>query len=379
ALDVGEHHQPVGGERLGEEAGGEVLVDDGFDAGQPSVPAHDRYAPASGADDDLAGGEQPLDRGELDDLARLRRRDHAPHVRPVGGDGPAALGCEPGRLDAVVDRADRLRRPREGRVVLVDDDLGEHGDDAAAAGSSRERLREEVADHPLALRAEDVERVRRDLGVGVGLEREESHLRAVAVRDHELVPLGERRQRRDCLADVGLLDGGLRALPAPQERIPSQGDDEPHRQPVMTASGWRPIACVTIGSSTSASVGVPTSSRSWRTCRIGWREAISLDRSIGVPETTTSHSAAFTVSSSSCSWASEYPIAGTTLWSCGHLAKTCFSEPTAYGRGSTILAAPAFRAATRPAPNGISPWVRVGPSSTTRTRMPVRSGPGSRI
>src|SRR6185436_14662907 len=45
--------------------------------------------------------------------------------------------------------------------------------------------------------------------------------------------------------------------------------------------------------------------------------------------------------------------------------------PTAKGLGSTRLAAPNFQAAATPAPYFISPWVRVGPSSTTRTRLPV--------
>ncbi len=49
--------------------------------------------------------------------------------------------------------------------------------------------------------------------------------------------------------------------------------------------------------------------------------------------------------------------------------------PTAQGRGSTISAAPWLRAATTPAPNFISPWVSVGPSSTTSARLPrIASG-----
>src|SRR5512132_161179 len=91
----------------------------------------------------------------------------------------------------------------------------------------------------------------------------------------------------------------------------------------------------------------------------------------------TSQSAALIVSSSSCSCSSEYPIAGSTFVNCGHFTKTFFNEPTANGRGSTIFAAPALLAATSPAPNGISPWVSVGPSSTTSTSLPRRSGPAS--
>ena len=45
-------------------------------------------------------------------------------------------------------------------------------------------------------------------------------------------------------------------------------------------------------------------------------------------------------------------------------------EPTAYGLGSTISAAPAARAPTTPAPKDIEPCVSVGPSSMTTTRLP---------
>ena len=53
--------------------------------------------------------------------------------------------------------------------------------------------------------------------------------------------------------------------------------------------------------------------------------------------------------------------------------------PTAHGLGSTRAAAPACRAATVPAPKDMPPWVKVGPSSTTRTRFPSISGPGSSV
>ena len=56
-----------------------------------------------------------------------------------------------------------------------------------------------------------------------------------------------------------------------------------------------------------------------------------------------------------------------------------FMEPIAYWRGSTILAAPACRAATTPAPYSIPPWVSVGPSSITRTRLPANPAPSSRV
>lgn len=65
------------------------------------------------------------------------------------------------------------------------------------------------------------------------------------------------------------------------------------------------------------------------------------------------------------------------MW--GWRAKASAIDPTAYGRGSSRSRAPAWRAATVPAPNGMPPWVTLGPSSTTSTRASVNDGPGSSV
>ena len=76
------------------------------------------------------------------------------------------------------------------------------------------------------------------------------------------------------------------------------------------------------------------------------------------------------VFSRSATCSSPYPIAGRSVPIPGYFRKVSAIVPTAYARGSTISAAPCFIAARTPAPYFISPWVRVGPSSTARTRFP---------
>src|SRR5574341_972183 len=72
-------------------------------------------------------------------------------------------------------------------------------------------------------------------------------------------------------------------------------------------------------------------------------------------------------------------MAGSTSPVPGYAAKVSAIEPTAQDRGSTRVVAPACRAATVPAPYAMLPWVRVGPSSTTSTRLPASDGPGMRL
>src|SRR6478736_405815 len=72
-------------------------------------------------------------------------------------------------------------------------------------------------------------------------------------------------------------------------------------------------------------------------------------------------------------------MAGRTPRAFGYFAYVSAIEPTAYGMGSTMWAAPAVWAPTTPAPYVIDPCVRVGPSSTTRTRHPATAAGSSTV
>ena len=92
---------------------------------------------------------------------------------------PAELRAPPA---LVVAGADELRRVVEGGVVGIDLD---HGQDRRERNLERQQVAEllldEVADHPLRLGGEDVQRVRLDLRVRGALQREQADLRPVAV------------------------------------------------------------------------------------------------------------------------------------------------------------------------------------------------------
>ena len=86
----------------------------------------------------------------------------------------------------------------------------DHREDRGEGNLRREQVAEllldEVADHALGLGAQDVERVRVDVLVGRRLEREQADLRAVPVRQDELMLGGEWRERLGRGPDVGPLD-----------------------------------------------------------------------------------------------------------------------------------------------------------------------------
>lgn len=87
-----------------------------------------------------------------------------------------------------VDRADRLGRVLERRILTVHLDLGEDGGERHFERQQVAHfLFDHVADHALGFRAEDVQRVGRDLVVGGTLEGQQADLGAVAVGDHQLV------------------------------------------------------------------------------------------------------------------------------------------------------------------------------------------------
>ena len=94
-----------------------------------------------------------------------------------------------------------------------------------------ELLLEDVADHALGLRAEDVERVRLDLRVRRRLQRQQADLRAVAVGEHQLVLLRDGGQRRRGGADVDALVLGGHRLAALEQRVAAQRHHHAHRCP----------------------------------------------------------------------------------------------------------------------------------------------------
>jgi hypothetical protein len=236
AVDVGEQDQRVGAELGGEERRAQVLVDDGLDADVSPRPRDDRDAPAAGADHGDAGVDQEPDRRQLDDAAGLRRGDDPSPPRAVRRDRPAAPALHVRRGRRVVHRADRLGGRPERGIRGIHHDLGEDRREPVRREVGTELLLEDVADHPLGLRVEHVERVRRGLGARLVLEGEQPHLRAVPVRDDELVVAGDLGERFGGDLGVRALHGSVERFAPLQQRVaPEGGDDEHQRVPPANA------------------------------------------------------------------------------------------------------------------------------------------------
>ncbi len=158
---------------------------------------------------------------------RHRGGHHASPVLAVTGDRPAELlGKSPG-FGLPVDPTDRLRGLLEGWVGGVDLHLGQQGCDFSTRDRVRDLALQEVADHALGLRPEHVERDRL-CGGGAAVEaREDADLRSVAVCEHDLVRLGHPSDRCGCHPGVFELSFGGGLLTALQERVPSEGEDDP--------------------------------------------------------------------------------------------------------------------------------------------------------
>jgi hypothetical protein len=233
---VGGDDERVGVELASEQAAGPVLVDHGVDPRQPPFTVGGvggRDAPAAGADDGAPPLEQPPHRPELEDAARGGRGHDPPEAVAVRGEAPPALGSQLFGLLGGVDRADRLRRVVERRIVEVHLDHGEQRRERMLRGQQvAELLLDEVADQPLGLRAEHVEGVRVDpRRVGGRLHREHPDLRTVAVGDDELVLERDGGERLAGVADVAALDLDGHRLPAPKQRVASERHHHPHPRP----------------------------------------------------------------------------------------------------------------------------------------------------
>jgi hypothetical protein len=122
---------------------------------------------------------------------------------------------------------------REGRVGRINPHLGEKRRHRATGQPVSDRLLEQVTDHALRLGPQHVQRVRLDLGVGLRLQRQQADLGSVAMGDDELVLSCQLGQRLGRQGDVDLLGAGLGSLPSAEQRVPTEGDDDPHREPQL--------------------------------------------------------------------------------------------------------------------------------------------------
>jgi hypothetical protein len=233
AVHVGSHDEQVRAHVLGQQFAREILVDDRFDAQQVAWTRrgeHGGDAPAARADDHRSAVQQPADRLDLQDAPGLGRRHHpAPRVT-ILPERPALLGRQRIGGGLSVDRADELRGTGERRVLRIDHDHGEQGRHLLLRRQQAPQfLLDQVADHALGARVQHVQRVRLGAGVRLGLQRQQAHLRAVTVHDHDAVPGGQRRDRLRRDLDVPPLDLGGHRLAAPQQRVTAQRDHDPHR------------------------------------------------------------------------------------------------------------------------------------------------------
>ena len=85
--------------------------------------------------------------------------------------------------------------------------------------------------------------------VGRALQREQADLRAVAVRDHEVVLERDRGERLARGPRVGPLVLGGQRLAAPQERVAPECDDDAHAQLASVATMTALIVCIRFSAS----------------------------------------------------------------------------------------------------------------------------------
>ena len=231
ARDRGQQHEDVEAERDAELGRGAVLVDDRRHARERAAARADGDAAAAAGDDDLAALGEHLDRLELEDLDGLGAGHHAAPAAPgVLADDPAALAGEPLGVLLAVERADRLGRVVERRIVVVDADAGQDRRGLGGGIDLRDARLQQVAELALGHRAERVQRQPGHLRLAHRvLEHERADLGAVAVRQHDLMAVAA--QRHDGLGHrprAVELVGPRAALVLLEQGVAADGDHDAH-------------------------------------------------------------------------------------------------------------------------------------------------------
>ncbi len=171
-------------------------------------------------------GDQRLDGVTFHDALGQRGRHHAAEELAVGLDRPLLLGGQGAGLHFFINRADKLGRVGERRILGVDLHLGQQGGDVAARHQVLQLLDQHVADHALGLGAQHIQGIGGDLGVSAVLQGQQADLRAVAVHQHHVVILGDTGDGLGGGGDVLALDIRFKRLATTEQGIATQGDDD---------------------------------------------------------------------------------------------------------------------------------------------------------
>lgn len=185
----------------------------------------------------LTVSDEVADRDDLEDAARPRRGDDTPMVVGVWLHYPSSFAGHPISSLAGVQRPDRLGRGLECRIVRIDLGHGEDGGDVVFRGQDvAQFLLHEIADHPNRLGPQHVERRELVGVVGGALQRQQPDLGAVAVGDDQLVSPRGRGKGTAGTSDVGPLGLDGHGFAAPQQRVATECDHDPHQSSRRSAS-----------------------------------------------------------------------------------------------------------------------------------------------
>ena len=140
----------------------------------------------------------------------------------------------------------------ERRVAAVDFDLRQQRDDVPPRQQAAQLLLDQVTDHALGLRAQYVQRVRVHAGIRLGLQRQQSHLRPVAVGDDDFMVARDGGHCGGGARDILALHVGLERLAAFEQGVAAEGNDDFHGLFFSTGSRARSTALHRPGDSSSA-------------------------------------------------------------------------------------------------------------------------------
>ena len=117
----------------------------------------------------------------------------------------------------------------KGRVGRVNLNHGKKGSERDIPWKQvTEFLLDHVSDHALCLGIEDIKGIGFNAGIGSGLQREQSDLRPVPVREHQFMLMCKRCQCTGCRTDVDPLAVSSHRLAPFQEGVSPKSDYDSH-------------------------------------------------------------------------------------------------------------------------------------------------------
>ena len=201
-ISIGEDHQSICINLLGEQRSGEIFINHRF---TPCSVIRHRHTAAAAANHHMPLFEQQLDGFAVENFTRLRRRHHPAQIFTITFHLPAVSRFQCLLFFWLINRTNKFLWLQKRRIIRRNFNARQHRRDRRHLRLCAQTLRQHIANHPLTFCHQHIQRIRFYLFPRQILQCQQPHLRPVAVNNRQPIRTGQARQRGYSTGDIAIL------------------------------------------------------------------------------------------------------------------------------------------------------------------------------